>query len=118
VQDEDVDVLPPGAEISDPQQLEQIEPFQVKEKVFWFRRRPQGLVTEEVLADFLPKKRSGRVKSVKAVLDEMREPLEKAEVTSPRAPKFGLMATLMRKKRESVVVDSSNFPKSFFELRE
>ena len=118
VEDEDVDVLPPGAEISDPQQLEQIEPFQVKEKVFWFRRRPQGLVTEEVLADFLPKKRSGRVKSVKAVLDEMREPLEKAEVTSPRAPKFGLMATLMRKKRESVVVDSSNFPKSFFELRE
>ena len=96
---DDDDVAPPTSEHTTRSfELELMHAYPVAVGVFWYRRKPHQLVAEDVEKDFLPQKKLIRKKS--------------AAPTVAAASPFSLMATLMRKKRESTVHKES-FPISF-----
>jgi hypothetical protein len=109
----DQDVAPPGVSEVPSQQsscsfeLEAIEPFPVGD-VVWFRRRPKKL-TLEIVQEQFGRNTLGKKKNVKAPI-----PVHSPEVVPevPRKP-FGLMATLMARRRESLANTKDVFPSSF-----
>ncbi len=107
--DED-DVAPP--EVTTPPirsyDLEPMKSFTVGIGVNWYRRKPHRLTEEDIVKEF-----GGQLKKT-------RKSKPPPVVVQRPVESFSLMATLMRKKRESAIYIKEDFPMTFdsFKIRE